>query len=481
MLHFFISVTNEPVTMLKSVKRPMTMPFNTFKQHTVTPYGLKNMDFFVKSDGFHLVAINDPYGAVQYYTKWGTPLETGTTHPSLKHPSIGRTLRAINTHLHGLPDEDRVDPLRIERSDLQRDQSARQVNFEFVVYRKNLLAAASEEWEEGKAESLQDLFHGKCVNADETLNTVNYEYRIKIFDVSFTSNIPVFARVEAAAGYYGLDNVATQIFGFGDLIKYLNGCEGVVAHEGGPGKKECFKIKIPCPVRARILGVQNTIDEFAGWNKILIGVENTANQSFSAISEIDLTDILTDYTRPSKGKVYANSKCVKYSPVAGTVVYELSNGAQSTSAIAPTLNALYGLIGRATRFHPVTLTTTMATIRTVGDNHTTVTRSGNRSFKLAGYEFLTNPPDIIMGVNDIWEIDHNQIHLQASNILCLPAAGFGPAEFMDMPRTDENTLHIAATQRLCRDRTGYYKLVGMTSGPFDGLVPMDHKRFCAGI
>jgi hypothetical protein len=255
----------------------------------------------------------------------------------------------------------------------------------------------------------------------------------------------------------------------------------VVAHEGGPGKKECFKIKIPCPVRARILGVQNTIDEFAGWNKILVGVENAATQSFSAICEIDLTEILTDYTRPSKGKVYANPKCVKYSPVAGTVVYELANGAKSTSAIAPTLNALYGVIGKATRFHPVTLTTTVATIRTIGDNPATVTRSGNRSFKLADYEFLPNPPDIIMGVNDIWEIDHNQIHLQAANILCIPNVGFGPTEFMDMPRTDENTLLMAATQRLCRDRVEYYKLVGMTSGPFDGLVPMDPKRFCAGM
>jgi hypothetical protein len=84
-----------------------------------------------------------------------------------------------------------------------------------------------------------------------------------------------------------------------------------------------------------------------------------------------------------------------------------------------------------------------------------------------------------MGVNDIWLIANNQIHLQAPSMLCLPKAGYGPAEFMSMPFTKESTLHTAAAQRLCRDRTEYYALVGLTDGPFKDLVKMEPKLFCA--
>jgi hypothetical protein len=215
-------------------------------------------------------------------------------------------------------------------------------------------------------------------------------------------------------------------------------------------------------------------------------VENTPTSSFDAVCEIDFTEILTDHTRPSKGKVYANPKCVKYNPVAGTVVYELASGAQSTSAIAPTLNALYGLIGKATRFPPITSTQTEAAIRIIATQEETplpsIVRCGsNRSFGLLGYEYLTNPIDIIMGVNDIWCIANSQLHLQAPGVLCLPAAGFGPAEFTRMPYTNEQTLRAAANQRLCRDRFAYYQSVGLPDGPFKDLIPMEAKLFCAGM
>lgn len=465
--------------MLKSVKRAVSMPFNEFKRRMASTDPLC-MDYFVKYDGFHLVAINDPYGEVAYFTKWGTPLATGTAHSSMRHPNSGRTLRAINTYLRGLPQEDRVNPRDIERSDVKG--AARQVNFEFLVMRKDLLTPGSSEWEEGKAESLQDLFHGQCVNADGTLNTVDFVYRVKIFDVIFKeAYIPMFARVEAAAYAYGQDMIATQIHTSNDLLRFLNGCEGVVAHTGSSGTS--FKIKVPCPLRARIVGVQSTLTGFAGWDKILVCVENEQAHCFDAICEINLTEILTDHTRPSKGKVYANPKCVKYSPKAGTVVYELANGAQSTSAMAPTLNALYGLIGKATRLPPITSTATEAiiTLQETDDAPlpNMVKCGSNRTFRLTGYEYLTQPIDIIMGVNDIWLIANNQIHLQAPSMLCLPKAGYGPAEFMSMPFTKESTLHTAAAQRLCRDRTEYYALVGLTDGPFKDLVKMEPKLFCA--
>jgi hypothetical protein len=462
--------------MLKSVRRAVTMPFNEFKKHVATA-DLQCMDYFVKYDGFHLVAINDPYGGVAYFTKWGTPLATGTAHPlSARHPNSGRILRAINTHLLGLPLDDQVNPMNIERSDVKG--TARQVNFEFIVMRKDLIVLGDEEWDEGKAESLQCLFHGQCINTDGTLNTVDFEYRVKIFDVVFKeSYIPMFARVEAALYSYGPDMTATQIHSYSDLARFLNGREGVVAHTAGSS----FKIKVPCPIRARIVGVQSTIAGFAGWDRMLVCVENEQANCLDAICEINLTEILTDHTRPSKGKVYANPKCVKYCPKAGTVVYQLANGAQSTSAIAPTLNALYGLIGKATLLPPITSTTTEAKIMMHEDALLpSVVKCGrNRTFGLAGYEYLTQPIDIIMGVNDIWSIAHNQLHLQAPSVLCLPKAGFGYLEFVSMPFTKESTLRIAANQRLCRDRMEYYLLVGLTDGPFQDMVKMEPKLFCA--
>jgi len=456
--------------MLRAIDRAVTMTFTQFKQHMVSK-DMRCMDYFVKYDGFHLVAITNAYGSVEYFTKWDTPLATGTTHASMRRGS--RTLRAINTYLQSL--EDRVSPCNIEVQGVRG--TARQVNFEFIAMRRDLATDMEEEWMEGKAESLQDLFQGKCVNADGTLNTVDYEYRVRIFDVYFKSDVPTFAKVEAAAEAYGQDMAATQIFSFKELVHFLNGCEGVVAH--GQGKAEVFKIKVPCPVRARILGVKCTLQDFAGWDKLLVCVENTHDNCMEAVYEIDWTEILTDFTRPSKGKVYANPRCVKHSPAAGTVVYELAKGKISNSAIAPTLNALYGQIGKMIRFPPIATTATEASIRVTSTIPSIVRCAGNRSFNLTGYEYLTTPVDVIMGVNDVWEIDNNQLHLQAASVLCVPGAGFGPAEFMGMPFTAKHTLHTAAAQRLCRDRVEYYKLVGVPHDPFHDLEPMDAKLFCS--
>jgi len=459
--------------MLKSINRAVTMTFSQFKQHMAST-DPRCMDYFVKYDGFHLVAVNDPYGGVEYFTKWGTPLATGTTHPSMRHPNSGRTLMAINAYLRNLADP--INPRQILRPEMHG--TARQVNFEFLVMRKDLLTPGSDEWGEGKAESLHDLFHGKCVSADGSLNTVDYEYRIRIFDVTFKASVPKFARIEAAAEAYGEDMAATQIYSFDELVRFLNGREGVVAHTNG---HESFKIKVPCPIRARVVGVKCTIPNFLGWDKILVCIENTQANCMDAICEIDLTEILTDYTRPSKGKVYANPRCVKYNPALGTIVYELANGGQSTSAIAPMLNALYGQIGKTLRFPPIATTSTEASIRIPPTTPIpSIVRCGaNRSFNLTGYEYVTQPIDVIMGVNDIWEIGNNQLHLQAPSVLCVPGAGFGATEFMGMPYTTENTLRLAAAQRLCRDRVEYYKLVGMPNGPFQDLKPMAAKLFCA--
>jgi hypothetical protein len=469
--------------MLKASNRPVTMAFHDFKR-LMASANPKFMDYFKKYDGFHLIGIADPYsGGETYFTKWGTPLATGTKCPVMKHPSSGRTLRAINAYLMSLPDEDRVNPMRIERSDVRQGGVAYQVNIEFRCVRKDLLAAGATN---GAAESLQDLFHGKCLNADGSLNTVDYEYPIRIFDASFKARVPILARVEAIANYYGPSMAATHVADFKELVHALNTYEGVVAHEvtrdlSGFRKEMCFKIKIPCPIRGWFVGVQNTLDGFEGWDKILFCVEGErhGDRCLDAVCEIDLTDILTDHTRPSKGKVYANPKCVKYSPEKGTIVYELANGATSTSAIAPTLNALYGSIGKVARLPPIELRASEAKIRVAESFPNIVHRGSNRSFKLEGYEFLTQPIDVIMGVNDIWPIANGEFHLQAASLLCLPAAGFGPSEFATMPRTNENTLRIAAAQRLCRDRVEYYKLVGMETGPFDTLAPMKAGLFCS--
>ena len=465
--------------MLKAPNRPVTMAFGEFTR-LMASANPKFMDYFKKYDGFHLVGIADPYsGAETYYTKWGTPMATGSKCPVMKHPSGGRTLRAINAYLLSLPEEDRINPTRIERSDVRKGGVAYQVNFEFRCVRKDLLAAGATN---GAAESLQDLFHGKCLNADGSLNTADYEYPIRIFDASFKARVPILARVEAIANYYGPSTAATHIADFKELVDALNTCEGVVAHEvtcdvSGFRKDMCFKIKVPCPIRGWFVGVQNTLSGFEGWDKILFCVKD-GDQSLVAMCEIDLTEILTDHTRPSKGKVYANPRCVKYSPEKGTIVYELANGAQSTSAIAPTLNALYGSIGRATRLPPIQLKAYEAKIRVAEGFPNIVRRGSNRSFKLEGYEFLTQPIDAVMGVNDIWSIANDELHLQAASLLCLPGAGFGPSEFASMPHTNEATLRIAAGQRLCRDRVEYYKLVGMETGPFEKLGPMKAGLFC---
>jgi len=461
--------------MLLSHTRATTLAFNVFK-HKAATGELEGMDYTVKYDGFHIIGINSAYGAVSYFTKQGIPLDGCTS----------RMLKAINTYLHGLSDEDRVDPMRIKRDDIRKP--ARQVHFEFGCMRKGDSIGIATEWEEGAAESLQDLFQRKCLAADGSLDTENYVYPIKIFDALFTTNAPAFARIEAAMNYYGPEMTATQIYNSADLVHFLNGCEGVVAHMGRSGKEKAFKIKVPCPVRAKIVGVQNTIGEsFAGWDKILVCVERDGGDQrrrFIAVSEINLNEIFTDHTRPAKGKVYANPKCVKRSPAKGTVVYELANGGESTSAIVPMLNALYGLIGKADLYTPVDSTSTVATIPPGPQQQdygtpATVLCGSNRTFNLTGYTYLFKPIDVVMGVNDIWLIANNQFHLQAPSVLCLPGAGFGPAEFMDMPPTNEHTLRTAAEQRLCRDRNQYYTLVGMPHSPFHDLPAMKNALFCA--
>jgi hypothetical protein len=450
--------------MLLSHTRATTLAFHVFK-HKAANGELEGMDYTVKYDGFHLIGVNAASGATCYFTKQDIPLDG----------CASKMLKAINKYLHELPDEERIDPMRIERIDLSKP--ARQVHFEFRCMRKEDSTGGAE-WEEGAAESLQDLFQGKCLTADGDLDTENYVYPIKIFDALFTRKAPAFARIEAAMNYYGPDMTATQIFNFTDLVHFLNGCEGVVAHMGGSGKEKAFKIKVPCPIRAKIVGVQNTIGEsFAGWDKILVCVERDAGDQrscFIAVCEINLNEIFTDHTRPSKGKVYANPKCVKRSK--GTVVYELANGGESTSAIAPMLNALYGLIGKADLDTPTaSSTSTVARIQ----RGAMVLCGSNRTFNLTGYEYLSQPVDVIMGVNDIWPIANGQFHLQASSVLCLPGAGFGPAEFMDMPPTNGHTLWTAAERRLCRDRNQYYTLVGMKHGPFHDLPAMNNALFCA--
>jgi hypothetical protein len=456
-------------------ERPLTLPFHDFKQQ----FQKNPRDYFCKSDGFHIFAKADPYGKVLYTTKAGTPLATGTTCPYIKHPSCGKILRAINSYLESLPDEDRVDPQRVERLDVRKGGVAYQVHFEFCCVRKSLISVGGG----GVSECLQDLFHGKCLNADGTLNTIDYEYPIKIFDALFKANVPIFARVEAVANYYGPEMTANQIFNFKELLEVLNGFEGVVAHEvhsSGSGfrKDKCLKIKVPCPIAAEVVGVQNTLGgDFQGWNKILVCVRS--KDCFMAVFEIDLTEILTDHTRPSKGKVYANPKCVKHCPVKGTVVYELANGAKSTSAIAPMLNALYGLIGKSVILPAIKSSSTEAKIRVVDGVPSTVLCGRNRSFSLSGYDFLAKPFRVVMGVNDIWLLANDELHLQAASVLCLPAVGFGPAEYMDMPPTNEATLRVAAEQRLCRNRVEYYELVGMENGPFHGLAEMKDALFCA--
>lgn len=530
--------------MLRPHTRATTLTFHDFKRRLACGT-LRSMDYFVKYDGFHLVAVNDfaAGGGVSYFTKWGTSLETGVRAPSSASsssswpalavapgedpllPAMGggrgsRLLRAINAYLHGLPDEDRVVPARIERPDAgcgrgSTPAAAQQVNFEFCCARKRGKTMGREadhedEIEEGKAECLQDLFQGKCLNPDgRTLNVEDYEYRIRIFDCAFKRRMPLYARVEAAACCYGEDMAARQLFSREELVRCLNGHEGVVAKEGRTGdgtgrwgaKEEgegrLFKIKVPCPVRAKIVGVRNTLGgEFIGWDKLLVCIEKRTEggangddahpastripgrRCFVAICEIDLTDIFTDHTRPSRGKVFAHPKCVKRGNPNGegaTIVYELADSSkQSSSAIAPMLNAVFGLVGRAARFPPVSHPHSpyTAEIRTVG-GISTVSCGRNRSFKLSdGYEYLTEPIDIIMGVNDIWPIASDEFHLQAPTVLCVPAAGYGPGEFALMPPTDERTLREAAERRLCRDRVEYYRLVGMPTGPFDDLPPV---------
>ena len=447
--------------MLLSHTRATTLAFHVFK-HKAANGELEGMDYTVKYDGFHLIGVNAASGATCYFTKQDIPLDG----------CASKMLKAINKYLHELPDEERIDPMRIERIDLSNP--ARQVHFEFRCMRKEDSTVGTEEWDEGAAESLQDLFQGKCLTADGDLDTENYVYPIKIFDALFTRKAPAFARIEAAMNYYGPDMTATQIFAFTDLVHFLNGCEGVVAHMGGSGKEKAFKIKVPCPIRAKIVGVQNTIgDGFAGWDKFLVCVVDAGGR-FNAVCEINLNEVFTDHTRPSKGKVYANPKCVKRSK-GGTVVYELANGAESTSAIVPMLNALYGLVGDLCA--PSAAST--STVATIQRGATKVLCGSNRTFNLTGYEYLCQPIDVIIGVNDIWPIANHQLHLQAASVLCLPDAGYGPVEFMDMPPTDEPTLRTAAERRLCRDRIKYYTLVGMKRSPFHDLPAMSNALFCA--
>ena len=452
---------------IKLPMRPVSFPFHDFKSQI----DKKPMEFTKKVDGFHMIAMADPYGKVVNATKSGIILPGGTTC---------RVLKAIDSYLVGLPDEDRVDPARVERYD-EGGLVAFQVHFEFGCVRKDAGESAPE--------SLQDLFHGKCLNADGSLNVVDYEYPIKIFDALFKARVPYFARLEAVFRYYGESMTVERIFSFEELVKVLNTSEGVVGYRvygnaSGFEKGEFSKIKVPCPVSGFIVGVQNTLGcDFVGWNKFLFCVQG--RECALAICEIDMTQPLTDPSRPSKGKVYANPKCVKYSPEKGTVVYELKNGVKSTSALAPLLNALYGLIGKSMKFPAVNGSSTEAKIRVVEGFPSTVHCGRNRSFSLSGYEFLTNPIPAIMGTNDIWALKNKlhpgaaELHLQAASVLCLPGAGYGPAEFMDLPPTNEDTLRIAAEQRLCRDRVKYYEFVGMETGPFHGLSEMPNALFCA--
>jgi len=383
-----------------------------------------------KHDGFHIKSKGDGV----YRTKNDKPL-------------TGPVLGAILKFLLAWKGEDGdyfIDPKFVK---LSGRKHAKELCFEFVC--KTL---------DGK-EALMDLYLGRCVDKSTgCLDTANYKYEVRIFDALLTDNLRYDYVYHAIMEAYGPDHTVERLWCDDELTTTLNTTEGIVIHEYDT-KKRCdhaVKIKVPLPIKLFIIGVRCTIPEFEGWNEILYCTED-----YNVIYKTDYTDIFTDYTRCSKGKVFVNMHSVK-SDSKGIV------HCTSSSVLQPILDALFVEISKTLKLEPISSTPTEAQIRT--DTGVKNVRCGsNRSFKLEPDTlYLRTPIPVVLGTNDIWRMP--EIHLQATSIL---AVGDYDPDNLIMPMTSEHLLRTIPT----RDRIAAYEMLSVGRSPFEGMARMGTEFF----
>ena len=431
--------------------RPMSFNFSSFFKQAY--YGeLKRATYTVKADGFRIIVkIED--GRVAYFTNSGRRT-TITDTPSNILEAIVLFLRTEYPEL--TPENVKWDGKR----------PVKEIHLEFVAYK------------DGK-QYLKGLYLKECLDPKTgLLDNIHFSYGVVLFDCRVNEEgemDPIYidrwtTLEDSVRDLYGPRKggalMCDMVCGKDDLFEFLMEEEGIVFHQLLPGRVEpCYKLKMPKIVfSSRIIAVANTIEDFNGFNLILVGVPRN-DGSWSVIHLFDWTEMFQDYNRIKQGKAFVNKGSVKIGP--GGVVT-----CTSTSSMQPLMDAVFRAISSVERFPPIAIGSTTAVARFKDVKSGVEYRcNSNRSFsftmKGAKFQFLSAPVNVVLGCGQLWELKNSELHLQPAWILRIGDFGHEAyAEIIDSATPYDLLLRMARDETLTPP--DFYRMVGMKTGPFLG-------------
>jgi hypothetical protein len=252
-----------------------------------------------------------------------------------------------------------------------------------------------------------------------------------------------------------------------EIIGALLDEEGLVVHHMD---RSVRKVKLPKVVmKARIVAAANDIDGFMGFTHFLIAVPESPKQ-WRVIHAWNWKPLFVDYNRIKQHRAFVNQHSVKI--VSGRLT------CTSSSTLCSMVDAVFHAVSKAKCFPPMSITKTSAVARFVDEGPITYKCGVNRSFSFldAGYQFLADPVDVILGAGELWELQGAEIHLQPAWLLAVYGESFGHPAYKEIQKyTPLDTLVHFARTRL--DPHSMYAHVGMTKGPFLGM----EEEFCASM
>lgn len=339
---------------------------------------------------------------------------------------------------------------------------------------------------------MRGLWTKECLDPEtKCLNEKDFSYSIVPFDCVFEEDdLCYFKRREVLIdSIYNLPDcdsgyvtVPEAVFSAKELLDTLEKTEGVVIHNTD-GK--CLKVKMPHVVmKLCIVAVENTIDDFAGYNRIYVAAPNDDDgATWSVVHVFDWTDLFTQYNNPKEGRAYINPKSVK-------IMEDRRLGCTSScKSMQPLVDAVFRAVSSCPRLPAVKgLTKTKAVARVEGGT-TTIMCGANRSFSFTkesseGPLFLFNPVPVTVGCGELWALKNEELHLQPAWLLALE--GYGPEAYMTMQCFTTMRVLREIASNSSNDPTENYKKVGMDMDPFLGykkqiLLKMKPRFFHAEL
>ena len=448
--------------MKKQHTRAIGLPFAEFLRNA-SKGALPPATYTVKYDGFCIIVKTDGTNRT-YFNKKEEPIRITSTPQNIMEAIV----LELNTKFQP------IDPLTITYSKMGRDHKERHIQAKKLYVEFTAMS--------GGISNLRALFHKECLSKDApkgqvSLDWQRFTFEPIIYDARFTPKTdldpPYFERLMSIQQSLDLQNqmlCPSEIDGVDEMLDVLLKEEGLVCHRmlrnpSGLWDEQAFKIKMPKVVlKARILAVantlQDTLDDFHGFNLILIGVPR-ADGAWSAIHCFDWSELFTKFERPGQGRAFIPPQNVK----------RLANGAvicKGKGSMQPLVDAVF----RAASCTPKKPATRLTSTETTVDRELIVVRGKNRQFVLdPGYLFLTEHVPVTIGCSQLWDLKGDEIHLQPAWLLAVGGeeeAYFGDPNY----RAIADYTRLDLLLRIAKDKPNpheAYRMVGMTTGPFLGL------------